>query len=260
MSDLADQPLAKAALEYGQAPPRLRRRLLKVAALLALIAIGAAAYHWRAPIRHRVMEYYWFSRAMSHVTPPGTVLAERDPVKAQRLIASDSSYFDRNTYLPLLPANAVTPIAYRLRTPPKPLAIYVPPEMRQLEAFIQTSSNDFADPATVFLGERRTPSGRRRLVIIRGAMPTVSLLAHLTGSVIETPGLTHGARWLNRAQSFSYSGPATVATLSPGVADPADRSHLTINYAVNGSKQAGVIDVHLLDDDTLAFALRPQGK
>jgi hypothetical protein len=225
--------------------------------MLLVLAVGLTVYHFRARIAYRAREYLAFRQAMHHVTPLGTVLAERDPAKALRLIASDPAYFDQRKYVPLLPTNTMIPVGYRLlRGPPKPLAVYVPPEMRQLEAFMDTTSNDFADNATVFLGERRPPSGKRRLVIIRGAMPTISLLPHLTGSVIQAPDLTHGLRWLNQAQSFSYSGRATVATLGPGVADPADPSHLTITYVVDGTNQTGTIDVYLRDDDTLQFQLR----
>jgi hypothetical protein len=232
------------------------RRVVRVGVALLILGIALAGYHFRAAITYRVREYIAFREAMHHVTPPGTVLIERDATKANALIANDPAYFDNGTYVPLRPPNIVALTMTRWGRPPPVTAVYVPPTMRQLEQFVQTKSNDFSDNATVFLGQRRTPSGQRRLVIIRGASPTAGLLEHLSGIVIAPPTLAHGATWTNQSQSVSYVGVATTATLSPGIADPNDASHLTIAYSI-AAEGTGTIDVRLNDDETLTFTVRP---
>jgi hypothetical protein len=251
------EPTSPPPLDYAQRPAGLRRRrVIRVLIILMIVGAGVAAYRWREAISYRVNLYYFFNRAMNHVTPPGQVLVEFDPLKARKLIDTDLEYENGTSYVHLsIPSGKV-----RVSAPTKRglMAIYVPPELRKLEAYMDTQANDYIDAAAVFVGERRTPSGTRRLVIIRGAAPSIGLLSTLGGVVYEPPTLLKSPVWKNPQQAFSYSNDTSPrATLSAGVADPSDPSHLTIGYMISATGERGRIDVYLMDNDLLNFVQRP---
>ena len=79
--------------------------------------------------------------------------------------------------------------------------------------------------AVAFIGERTSPGGRRRLIIIPygrlNALDSISMLK--TSWIFETTGFLGGApKNVGPQRAYQYSGRAVPMQLKPGVADPAD--------------------------------------
>ena len=53
-----------------------------------------------------------------------------------------------------------------------------------------------------------------------------------------------------------FEGDVQWIKLAGGIPDPADRSHLTIDFVGEDTNVKGIIDVYLKDDDTLSFRER----
>jgi hypothetical protein len=84
------------------------------------------------------------------------------------------------------------------------------------------------------------------------------MIRQLQGVVAAPPTLTRPAQVLNGPFSGGgFSGKGFLALLSPGVADPADPSHVTIHYEGSRYYGGGLIDVYLGDNDRLTFKTNP---
>jgi hypothetical protein len=246
-------------LDYGQVSIKRSwgRQIARGTIAMIVLSTGIAVYVYRADISLRIRRIYWFHQCMVHVTPPGTVLVEFDPVKGKALLDSNPDYIDPATYVP----------AGELRLglqDPMPTAKYLPRAWRKLEEIEPLPVSILDGDIINFMGERRTPSGRRRLVVIRGAETNANFLVQYMRApsiVVPPPGLFDKLpRQIFRA-ALSFSGSFMPAHLAPGVADPADPTHLTIDFTIerrgdNAPQRSGVLDVYLRDDDTLDFKVR----
>ena len=111
----------------------------------------------------------------------------------------------------------------------------------------------------VFLHRRRSPAGRQRVVAVRCLplyLTSASVLQAFQPVVVEPAKLWPlSSRPLLREGEFHGGYPVDAAVqVFGGQPDPADPSHFTIAYTVNG--QPGVIDAHLRDDDTVRLQVR----
>jgi hypothetical protein len=229
---------------------RWRRRLVRLSILLLIIAMIGAAYFHRDEISLRVRRVYWARQCMKHVTPPGTVLYESDPVKAKALADSSGDYM---CCPPRPPSDSFVSFVM----PPEG-ALYVPRVLRSLA----TTEPDVAPwlglSAVSFVGERRTPSGKRRLIVLYGNTINASRNpAYINHTVVVPPTLfTRKLRLPPNRWSEVY-GKETWANLSPAVPDPTDPTHLSADFVtLTKPPQSGTIDIYLRDDDTLEFKLR----
>ncbi len=249
-------------LEYAAASSRRiwRRRILRATMAILLLSIAICGYRYRAEISLRVHCVYWSHECLIHVTPPGTVLVETDPVKARALLASNAEYVDPVTYVPGGPREK----AIRQVQTPQLWAEYLPKVWREYEQYNVMIATISSDDAVVFLGERRTPLGSRRLVVIQGARQNAlalpqQLAAH--AAVYEPATLFHEGQLLWPLRMSLNGGRFIDAFVSPGIADPKDPSHLSIKFAINLSdrgipNRTGIIDVYLQDDNSLLFKVR----
>lgn len=255
-------------LEYARDNRRskIRRRMVRFALpLLILVVITPLTWH-RHAIWKRANEMYWFHKAMNHVTPPGTVLLEMDESKVKVLLEKNPEYFDPATSRAAAWEPRPSPIAFqRMQTGVR--AQYVPTELFELEPLLPWNSYLADASAAIFVGERRSPSGNRRLVVIRsGIFDLLSVSQMLSvGAVYSAPTPTVPIRLLNpQQQGWKHLGPVTQGVPIAGIADPNNPSHLTLEFAEliphiqprpNLSYKT-LVDVYLQDDDTLKITTR----
>lgn len=267
---------SQTVLEYAPQSGSRRRRFIRgMLIFISLVIISAGVWH-RSYISFRIREAYWFSRCMSHVTPPGTVLFEHDPAKAKLLIAGNLEYHDVSRYVLRRPPMGARPKVMQAAAQSNAIygagmAQYVPAELRELENFIDMDSfytMQFAERnlAAVYVGKMRSPAGAQRLVIIRGSVQLdVALPQLLDVQVYAAPTLLRPAQRVDVRPplAVNFSGQPRWAILSAAVPDAADPSHLSIDYIITeqiGTGQPmrrGVIDVYLLSDNTFTVSMRP---
>jgi hypothetical protein len=208
-----------------------RRRIVRGTIALLIIAIACGAYLYRQEISLRVRRVYWARQCMKHVTPPGTVLYELDPVKAKVLVSSNQDYI--------------------LSSGNPPTAIYSPRAWRKYAESLRVVEGA-SEYAIVFLGERRSLSGHRRLVMIRSPLTRARNLV-LNCEVIIPPSVLD-TRHQRTGWGGSFGG--LPVDIGPAVADAADPTHLTIDFvgAAAGAKLTP-IEVYLRDDDNIDLRL-----
>jgi hypothetical protein len=155
------------------------------------------------------------------------------------------------------PANIAVELLYG--EPPPPAASYVPEVLRK---YWEVSGTWRIVSAVAFMGRRISPSGHSRLVIVYGSTRNAFRLTTPAPNEYEvyTTGLFSSTLVPAPPTATLCAGPVGPATLSPGVADPADASHITFPFSVGQTDDrpawTGILDVHLNDDDTLTFTLR----
>jgi hypothetical protein len=180
-------------------------------------------------------------------------------VKAKLLSDSDDDY----VYFPAQsPPGAM--VQYQARNA---WASYIPKAWRELQRLEPSPPLQMraqllgADRESInFLGERRTPSGKRRLVVIKGSgANALALQRDIEWRVVAPPTLFEKLpRPQPAALMYQGTGQYIPARLSAAVRDPDDPSRLTIEYVIERGypPQRGLIDVFLRDDDTLDFKVR----
>jgi hypothetical protein len=242
-------------LEYAPVTRRKSRWKWIQRILLLIVALSASGwiYHNRDDISLRVRRVYWCYRCMHHITPPGTVLVESDPARMAALLANNPDYvLDGTQY--------VWPgVHVKVASSGPKQAVYWPMEWRQLMQVDRMSTMDLGTDAICFLGQRTSHSGHTRLVAVRSATCNALDLAPLdyTSRVIVRPdvfgNLPQGYQF-----GYDYSGRWVKAELSPGIADPADLSHISIDFVVGDANHPrhGTIDIYLCDNDTLDIHIR----
>ena len=225
-------------LDYAAARPAKRRWRRWVAGVL-LVALVGAGVAYRGPIVRRGRVLYWQRLCLTYSRSAGTPLATTRPSAA-----ADPDYLaypmpNGST------AYALSPACWR-----KLEAERWP---RQIMQMLKVSG---IGPAVVFLHERVSPAGHRRVVRVEPLLASAlspELGYHVTlvapGSVWREP------RTVGVPLGFAFSGRIVPAELFFGRADPDDASHFSFDYAVSGNLR-GTVDGWLRDDDTVVFKLR----
>jgi hypothetical protein len=112
-------------------------------------------------------------------------------------------------------------------------------------------------PQILFLHERISPSGHRRLVLVENV--TANALSITSGMIprVIVPGtIWSPARELSEQKLLEFSGRYIEAQFYFGQPDPSDASHFTIDFDVKEHARHGTIDAWLNDDETVTFKLR----
>jgi hypothetical protein len=189
------------------------------------------------------------------VIPPNTVLVAKDPQKMAQLLAHNPDYVMAGQEWGTADVSKVFP----------PHVIYWPESFRRYLPLLHEGSprmmhSGFAGIA--FMGERRSPAGHRRLVVI----PFAELNAYTARTdlgyslVLPLPGALGGVESLRLSKKlWQWSGKFVPLYLKPGVADPADASHVSLEYVINnhnGAERRGFLDVYLRDDETVDVKFR----
>jgi hypothetical protein len=231
-------------LEYDATPRRRGWWRQKRYALIALALVAAGTlFHYRQEISARTRRWYWTRECMTFVIAPQTKLIESDPQRIGELAQGGASgdYIITTTNAQLKRA-AYVPRCWRE-------LCLVDARGYQLRGAISTTN-----PAPiVFLHERTSPSGERRLVIVTGDWTNALDLEKYTDAIALAPAkpLDSLAPQLKFQKMFAYSGAYVKAELHPGIADAVDSSHFTIPYDAQGKRHT--LHGYLQDDGTLKF-------
>lgn len=286
---------APTELDYDRTGFRVSRRQWRALMVLTLLNTVMLGWFVAGPATSNLLKAQWqqfqarrAQRAaerqraaelrvlLAHAFPSDLVIVEEDPDRATALLTGAAGY---------RPQAYETGVSGGLTASFDPPAVYTggPPKWRD---YVAVSSNR-SDPP-VFIGERTSPRGNRRLVIVRYHLRQ---LMNISGgsSGTDARAAVQSVRWLRatardtaskdvlrvRAASEdtdlslvlpevratrdpAQSGPwhfrpDVTFTLLAGQADPADPSHFTIPYRLDG--QPGVIDGWLRDN---GLQLRPR--
>lgn len=247
-------------LEYSPRPGRRKKIVRRIVLVFLLVGAASALIAYREPIRARGREIYWIHRCMTHVTPVETVLVEIDPIKAGVLIKNNEDYVDAGSYLP--PNSTMNSIrsALSLR------AAYVPRELKELEKIFSFQPASYGE-STLYLGPIRTPSGKKRLLVLRSDGSTYPRPGgEIAIDLLESPSFTQGPRRISlpvRA-GFNDDGHRDYVWFHSGTLDPNDPAHVMVPFEVITSPDAsartgkfsGVLDIRISDANTLSFTER----
>lgn len=218
MSSTTHQPLNYSPLQRGR----------KTTAYWLVICISAViifrAYDWGPRLVTWAKGIHTQWQFLRHTAPSDRVVVETEDARAKMLLA-------RPGYVPASLTGHVDAF----------YADSIPQQASGLEAVL-------------FLHERMTPSGERRLVSLSIALnPTISLY---TATYRPT---WHGLQRVRRDRFLEGAFQGRVNRIFAGQADPADPTHFTIRYEAEGQQR--VLDGWLQDDDSLKFQDRglPRG-
>jgi hypothetical protein len=219
-------------LEYAPVAPLLRRRRIRRIVLgLVLLALAAAAW-WLGPAGWKQAQLlYWQRQCMTYVRPDATPAWEPDPVKAAALLSTNPDY---------------------LAAPGGP-AIHLPQCLRQYERLGGFPPSSTFEPI-LLVHQMRTPSGRRRLVVIWGTVDD-----SLTATVYAPAGAWSAPRQVGGG---SYMDPYPLmtgvrvpsSTYQNGQVDPADPSRFTVPRFLRHNNTAWqAMEGRLTDADQIVF-------
>jgi hypothetical protein len=238
-------------LAYAVRPPRLGRRCRQAAAALLAIAILAVLAYARGPwFWSRTQFLYWQDRCLDFRAPAGQVV-----------------YEERNDSLAPLPAGVgLEHSALHYAANSGGSLVRTPACWRTLRARLGPEAlDDPGEPrAILFMHERRSPAGVRRLVVIRapGPIPVApwgavfnGRYARLDDSVLllDPASLSREAklhsdsasRWGVSPRPLTSCQQARSIRLFAGHPDEDDASHFTVVYEIDGRR--GTIDGWLRD-------------
>jgi hypothetical protein len=226
--------------------------------LLALLPLAGWVFWHRDDLSVRVRRAYWSRRCACYVIPPDLKLIETDPKRIADIAATSDDYVITG-HVGRLESAAFYPRCFR--------DLYlVEPRAWELGAARVAGINGARElshtamlgpvagyPPIVFMHERTSPGGTRRLVIVSGLWTNALDLEKYTDAIaIPVASVFDTLTPQMRTQTMSqYSGAYVQADLHPGIADPADASHFTIPYDAENTPH--VLHGYLQDDGTVRF-------
>ena len=236
------------SLEYAPGAPlrrrRWRRRIVAVVVGLGVVLPGV----WRGPTLGRWAHLrYLEQRAKAYRAPPDRVVYEEDPARGSALLAQPGYRVARasgpgwNSYVG-----------------------HVPPPFERLARAAELRFGG----ATVFCHARRTPSGRKRLVVVwlanngvrpdaQGASPDNQVRIDFCTMVVDGGELLHEGRinlWVAPQWVAENRQTPLYARLYAGQPALADETHFTIAFDLD--QYNDVIDCYLRDDDSVRLTPR----
>ena len=232
-----DVPAAATPLAYA-GKPRRRRWRGSVVVLVVLIAAAFAGWKWGRPYWHRG-KYLYEQRAILRLTlPPDKVVYDEDPARARLLLANPAEYRASQTFM--------TGFEWRNGPPP---GWQAPVNYRSAQ-WLAFRPGDFYD-GVLFVSGRRSAGEKTRIVFV-----STHTIAHGPNdhslSVMANPYVP--ASWRldsklgyprhTRSLGIELKAPQSLRIYA-GQKDPADDSHFTLRYDINGIE--GTIDGWLRD-------------
>jgi hypothetical protein len=223
-------------LAYAPAPSKRRRHARSAILVVLTAAIGGGVWLYGKSVWNAVVLWYWQDRCLHYLPPADQVVYDEDPTRAASLLAFDPQLVPLKTQQQQFHTMATIVAACRV---PGCWSKFCPVA---------------GSEPILFLHERRSLAGHRRLVCVRYAEdrdPPMTIL-------VITPSL------LGRSPTFSappprmiFSGPALFpgsrlvypprTQIYAGQIDPQDQSRFTIRYAQWG--QTDTFDGWLDDND-----------
>jgi hypothetical protein len=245
-------------LDYAPAPSKRRKWIWRGVVFVGLVIAALTARHYLPIVRQRVQLLSLQRECLNHTEPEDRVVYEEDRSAVSQLLQRP----DYSRYVSRWVRGNASPAIY---TP----ACWHPYALgARLYAAVGRANGGLG--AIVFLHERRSSGGERRLVCIeyapsyfpardfpRESLPMVVTPAKLTGeAVLDMSNLDHYRLSSNR-MGMRIESPPNIRVYA-GQVDPNTASHVTIRYEMWG--QTDVIDGWLLDgnDISLAPRKRPQ--
>jgi hypothetical protein len=256
---------AQPPLDYAPPPAWHRRRVVRrIALVVLLLAAAYPAVRIGSPLARRWRLSWLYDRCANYAAAPTQVVYASESAAARALVAGQGGYVAHTS-----PAGGT-------------VALHVPGVLVELARRALPANPSVARDlaagaagATVFLHERRTPSGESRLVVVQrpaeGSFPPAQM--QLIAYVAKRPTFDAGTFQLPVVAPLIYSAgslpegllgfPPRVGVRAPrlkyfaGQADPVDPSRFTIAFEIDGSP--GVIDGRLKDDNTVEFTSPSQG-
>jgi hypothetical protein len=256
MSDRSSRPLsAGAALEYAPAPPRGRKWVARAAALLLVLALAYAGHRWGPAAWGKSRMLYWQRLCLNYRPDDKAVVYEEEPSAAGRLLAHSSDY----TAYPLArhaPPGPRTPVNAAAR---------VPACWSRFSALGGIPAAGRGPGAVVFLHERISPAGNRRLVMVRYFPEpdtfTSGLIAGynfdfevLTPATLSRPAAAAAPKAYPFDVRSGWPRHPPLVRVYAGQADAHDPSHFTIRYQIWA--QEDVLDGKLDDQDNITLTAR----
>ncbi|HWE03972.1 MAG TPA: hypothetical protein VG326_16325 [Tepidisphaeraceae bacterium] len=224
-------------LNYAAAPKARGLRRAAIWLLIGFVPIGAALVYrnWEDVKKYagRAGELWDQRRCLVYSAPADQIVYTEDRDEAKRLLGL-SGYFSPHDN----------------GRPDDVFAAYAPPE------YVKVHGKD-AEHAVLFLHERRTPDGKRVLVLVSYectlmVWPVCTFgtreLATLT---TDPPPSQHG---LAGCMDVRPDPRRRRLTFFAGHADDSDPSHFTIAYRAAGG--AGTVDGYVRDDGTVTMSVR----
>jgi hypothetical protein len=213
-----------------------------VLALVVSVGVRFGPTVWR---QTRIL--YWQRQCMNYTASPAMIVYEEEAAAAAKLMAADSQYANYYAY----------------GADPQIAAAFKPRCWANLGSLVPNSWKIFGASfggATIFLHERTSPAGHRRLVSVRlqpnwnqiegfHHSPIATIPATLTkmpAGEITSENIAEIRRenWHRLPQLRVYAGQI----------DPADSSHFSIHYEMWG--QGDILDGRLGDDDRVTLKPR----
>ena len=245
-----------AAPALGDAPPhawhRRRRPRLIAAALLLLVAAGVALFAW---VRYGP----WLDKRSAMLSAQRACL-EYSP-------APDSAVFRQDADVTYDAKPWSQPSLRQPNVPPAWQNYHA----RHVAPFSSIPNSSIQSQGTLFLHERRSPGGFRKLVAVelrvvwhrQGTTFQAAKRAIEPGTLRREPRETWGGptfpdrsktNLVGQTQDLFQANYGSAVRFLPGVPDPADPSRFTIDYEVGDRRET--IDGRLDDDDSVTLKLR----
>ena len=267
-------------LTYAPPPPWHRRRRFRRGIWLAAIGIaGLLVWHWRVPLIHRGQLIYWQWQCSNYTAPADRIVSfEGEPESAYRLASTNQGYRIRSEMFDKCVADQTIEAWNRLRA-----VAYESPSLSgsykgstvitgtRIVAGLPRSRQvinqveQLWGPTLLFLHQRRSASGARRLVLVKFIKSyTAGGIWSFVGQSAETHvfgglGPLKSTEELEIHTTFLgadgvYWQTIKTACFFAGQPDPHDASRFTMAYELDG--QEGIIDGQLLDDGSVHLVIR----
>jgi hypothetical protein len=243
-------------LDYGLAPPRRRKRLIRAALAAAGLVVAYAVWQWGALAWNQLPILYWQRQCLRYTASPDQVVYEEDAAEVPRLLGEGYVRYKLTRGGTPDPTPATTFAA----AAPFPkcwsrLTALVPPK---------TALPGNGSGAILFLHERVAPRGNRRLICVRYFAETYSFTTQFIDGYNIEQNVVTPATWTSlpattaRAMSIDViSGfprhPPRVRVYA-GQPDPDNSARFTIRYQMWGKED--VLDGRLDDADQITLTPR----
>ncbi|HET6247653.1 MAG TPA: hypothetical protein VFE47_08155 [Tepidisphaeraceae bacterium] len=227
-------------LSYAPRPRRRSRRRVALFSVLIVLAVTAVVTRkWEKAAWQQGVYLYWQHRCMTYTAPADKIVYEDDPVAATRLIATGANYYPPGR---LLFNESWWPTPPRSWRPP---ALYAAPELDHV------SISPIERAGTLFIHERSTIGGVRKLVVVWIGCASFGPNGH--GLVVSGEAITPARFAFGSTMIREPYGPYICVELKSsdhlqlfaGRPDQKDASRFAIAYLLNG--KPGVISGELMD-------------
>ena len=223
--------------DYAPPAPRFHRLWIIPVTIVPLVVLVA----WVVPLAKRTAARWQLlrqqARALAYRAPADQVVYESDPAEAAKLLSLGGGY-------------------ERWNAPESP-AFHIPQFWRGHRQPLGQSGH-----ALVFLHERTSPGGNRRLVVVELGHLSYQRFADILflPSVIELGTIGREPKYISaHGGTFSaYVSASERLRVFAGQPDPADKSHFTFDYEIEyqGNSKRGTFDGWLKDNDRVVLKPR----